>query len=239
VDWNTKHFCCESVSQKLWQFCDRSAWISKRVLDSSQSCCSISQCHEDQGSKLRGYWFDIKEDRWKCKNSKYTLEYCGSERGYWKKTHCSARRHSVSLGGLSEARVRWILHKDLHFYPYKIQVTNALHEQQDCDKSWSLSEIHAERSQNCHHFCKTLSQVKHVVLRSAAPLQLKRFKVGSKIAMAASAPLLPNQNKNSVAKSPYSLTQHISVFNSEKQTTCFILTGKLKVLTLYNSFNGV
>ena len=39
----------------------------------------------------------------------------------------SARRHSVSLG-LYEARVRWILHKDLHFYTYKIQVTHALHE---------------------------------------------------------------------------------------------------------------
>ena len=32
--------------------------------------------------------------------------------------HRSAHRHSVSLG-LSEARVRRILHKDLHFYPYK------------------------------------------------------------------------------------------------------------------------
>ena len=41
--------------------------------------------------------------------------------------HRSARRHCVSLG-LSEARVRRILHKDLHFYPYKIQVTHALHE---------------------------------------------------------------------------------------------------------------
>ena len=41
--------------------------------------------------------------------------------------HHSARRHSVSLG-LCEASVRWILHKDLHFYPYKIQVTHALHE---------------------------------------------------------------------------------------------------------------
>jgi hypothetical protein len=39
----------------------------------------------------------------------------------------SARRHSVSLG-LSEASVRRILHKDLHFYPYKIQVIRALHE---------------------------------------------------------------------------------------------------------------
>ena len=32
------------------------------------------------------------------------------------------------LLGLSEASVRRILHKDLHFYPYKIQVTRALHE---------------------------------------------------------------------------------------------------------------
>jgi hypothetical protein len=41
--------------------------------------------------------------------------------------HRSARRHSVLLG-LSEASVRRILHKDLHFYPYNTQVTHALHE---------------------------------------------------------------------------------------------------------------
>ena len=41
--------------------------------------------------------------------------------------HLSARRHSVSLG-LSEASVRRILHKDIHVYSYKIQVTHALHE---------------------------------------------------------------------------------------------------------------
>jgi hypothetical protein len=35
----------------------------------------------------------------------------------------SARRHSVSLR-LSEASDRRILHKDLHFYRYKIQVTS-------------------------------------------------------------------------------------------------------------------
>jgi hypothetical protein len=60
----------------------------------------------------------------KCKNSTYTREYCGSERGHWKKPtpFCA-----VSLG-LSEASVRRILHKDLHFYPNKIQVTHALHE---------------------------------------------------------------------------------------------------------------
>jgi hypothetical protein len=113
--------------------------------------------------------------------------------------HRSARRHSVSLG-LSETSVRWIFHKDLHFYPYKIQVTHALHE---CDyvnrvnfcQIFLQFKIHAERSQNCHRFCKTLSQQKHVVLQSTAPLQLKRFKVGGKMAIAASAPVLPNQKK--------------------------------------------
>ena len=28
-----------------------------RIRDSSQLCCSISPCHQDLGSKLRGYWF--------------------------------------------------------------------------------------------------------------------------------------------------------------------------------------
>jgi len=41
--------------------------------------------------------------------------------------HRTARHHSVSLG-LPEASVQWILHKDLHFYLYKIQVIHALHE---------------------------------------------------------------------------------------------------------------
>jgi hypothetical protein len=41
--------------------------------------------------------------------------------------HCSAHHHSVSLE-LPEASVWRILHKDLQFYPYKIQVTHALHE---------------------------------------------------------------------------------------------------------------
>jgi len=56
-------------------------------------------------------------------------------------------------------------------------------EQHDCDESPTLLEIHAERSQ------------KHVVLQSTATLQLKRFTFGSEMAIAASAPLLPNQKK--------------------------------------------
>ena len=53
----------------------------------------------------------------------------------------SARRHSVSLG-LSAASIRWILHKNLHFYPYKIQVTHALYE---CD--------YINRVNFCQTFC--------------------------------------------------------------------------------------
>jgi hypothetical protein len=68
-------------------------------------------------------------------------------------------------------------------------------EQHDCDESQTLFEIHAERSQNCHLFCKTLSIQEYVVLQSTAPLQLKRFKVGSKLAIAASAPVLLIQKK--------------------------------------------
>jgi hypothetical protein len=40
-----------------------------------------------------------------------------------------------------------------------------------------------------------LSQQKHIVLQATAPLQLKCFKVGSKMAIAASTPVLPNQKK--------------------------------------------
>jgi len=68
-------------------------------------------------------------------------------------------------------------------------------EQHDYDESRTLFEIHAERFQNGHRFCKTPSQQKHIVLQSMASLQLKHFKVGSKMAIAASAPVLPNQKK--------------------------------------------
>jgi hypothetical protein len=55
-------------------------------------------------------------------------------------------------------------------------------EQHDCDESRTLFEIHAERSQNCQRFCKTLSQQKHVVIQSTAALQLDRFNVASNMA---------------------------------------------------------
>jgi hypothetical protein len=71
-------------------------------------------------------------------------------------------------------------------------------EQHDYCKSETFFEIHAEWSQNCQRFCKTLSHQKHVVFQSTAQLQLKCFKVGSKMAIAASAPVLPNQKKKTV-----------------------------------------
>jgi hypothetical protein len=70
-----------------------------------------------------------------------------------------------------------------------------LMEPHECDESRTLFKIHAEWLKYCHRFCKTLSQQKHIVLQSMVPLQLKRFKVGSKMAIAASAPVLPNQKK--------------------------------------------
>jgi len=44
-------------------------------------------------------------------------------------------------------------------------------------------------------FCKTLSQQKHIVLQPTAPLQLKRLKVDSKMAIAASAPRIAEPGK--------------------------------------------
>jgi len=75
-------------------------------------------------------------------------------------------------------------------------------EQHDCDEFWARFEIQAEQSQNCHCFHKTLSQQKHVVHQSMAVFQLKRFKVGRKVAIAASAPVLPNQKKTVLQNRP-------------------------------------
>ena len=123
MDWNTACFCSESILEKWWKFCDHSAWILKRVRDSSQLCCSIKTWvwnFEATGSTLKKKGCSVK--------TVPTPENIVVVREAIKRIpDCSACRHSVSLG-LSEASVWWILHKDLHFYPYKIQVTHALHE---------------------------------------------------------------------------------------------------------------
>jgi hypothetical protein len=88
-------------------------------------------------------------------------------------------------------------------------------ERHNFDESRTLFEIRSERAQNCRRFCKTLPQQKHFVHQSTASLQLKPFKVGSKMAIPASAPVLPNQKISSVAKSPDSLTH--SVLGNDKK----------------------
>jgi len=83
-------------------------------------------------------------------------------------------------------------------------------EKHDCDESQTLFEIHGERSLNFHHFfVKTLSQQKHAALQSTAPLQLKCLKAGSKMVIAASAPVLANQKNTVLQKSPDSLTHPV------------------------------
>ena len=73
--------------------------------------------------------------------------------------HRYGRRHSMSLG-LSEGSVRLILHKDLHFYPYKFQVTDALHERDYVNKLLMSDESHFHLSgfvkkQNFRYWCAT------------------------------------------------------------------------------------
>jgi hypothetical protein len=75
-------------------------------------------------------------------------------------------------------------------------------EQQDCDEFRTVIEIHAGRSQNCHLLYKTLSQQKHAVLRSTAPLKLKSFKIGTKMAIAASAAVFLNQKNTAMQNRP-------------------------------------
>ena len=112
VDWSTMCFCYESILQKRWQFCDRSAWFSKRVWDSSQSCCSISSCHQDLGSKLlEASCFTLKKKGGIVKTVCTPENIAVVREAIARSPHHSVRRHSVSLG-LSEARVRRILHKD-------------------------------------------------------------------------------------------------------------------------------
>jgi hypothetical protein len=68
-----------------------------------------------------------------------------------KEVHTILHIASLSLV-LSEASVQQILHKDLHFYPYKIQVTHALHE---CD--------HVNRVNFCQTFLQLINQNQELV----------------------------------------------------------------------------
>ena len=92
--------------------------IATEMLTQADIILEMGRNFEDTGSALRKKGGSV--------NTVRTLESTAVVREATERSpHRSARRHSVSLG-LSEASVRRILHKDLHVYPYKIQVTHAL-----------------------------------------------------------------------------------------------------------------
>jgi hypothetical protein len=72
------------------------------------------------GRKLQNECFRIKtETARKCAYSVKVTEHRGCEGIIHKSPRRSARRHSLVLG-ISERRVRRILHKDLNFHPYNM-----------------------------------------------------------------------------------------------------------------------
>ena len=80
-----------------------------------------------------------------------------------KEVHTVLRIATLSLG-LSEVSVHPILHKDLHFYPYKIQVTHALHERD-----------YVNRVNFCQTFLQLINQNQGLVMRDEVYFHLSRF----------------------------------------------------------------
>jgi len=68
-----------------------------------------------------------------------------------------------------------------------------------------------------------------------APLQLKRFKVGSKMAVAASAPVLPNQKKTMLQNRPIHWRTLYNLKKQKKHASLFLTNTKhfLKYKTYY------
>ena len=96
-------------------------------------------------------------------------------RGGIERIHTVVRVATLCRSGCLKPAFNGFYIKIFSSIPTKRSWWHGLMEQHNCNESWTLFEIHAERSQNCHRFCKTLSQQKHVVLQSTAPLQLKCF----------------------------------------------------------------
>ena len=117
--------------------------------------------------------------------------------------HRSARSHSVSLR-LSEASVR---RTGFTLPPFFFSVepvtskfrTHVLMAWADgtAQLRWIPNSLRNSRwaITKLSPFLQNAFTAKHTVLQSTAPLQLKRFKFGSKMVIAASAPVLPDQKK--------------------------------------------
>jgi hypothetical protein len=139
VDWSTNCFCCESVLKNGDSFViaqrefRRAFGIHRnRAVPAAHAIKTWVRNFEATGSTLKKKGGSVKTVR--------TTENIAVVREAIERSpHRSARRHFVSLG-LSEASVRRILHKDLHFFPYKIQVTHALHERDYVNRANSCGD---------------------------------------------------------------------------------------------------
>jgi len=127
VDWSTTCFCCESFYKNgdsfviaQHEFQRQFGIHHNRAVPSAHAIKTWVRNFKATGSTLKKKGGSVKTV---CSPENIAVVRGAIERS----PYCSVHRHSVSLG-LSEASIRRILQKDLHFYPYKIQVTHALHE---------------------------------------------------------------------------------------------------------------
>ncbi|PNF23437.1 hypothetical protein B7P43_G10587 [Cryptotermes secundus] len=99
----------------------------RRVWYSSQSCCSICSCIKTWVQNFEATGSTLKNKDGSIRTARTPKNVAAVREDIERSPRRSALRHATSVG-LSEASVRRILHKDLHFYPYKIQITHALQE---------------------------------------------------------------------------------------------------------------
>jgi hypothetical protein len=86
-------------------------------------------------------------------------------------------------------------------------------------------------------FVQRFHTKKHLLLQPTAPLQLKRFKFGSKMAIATSAPVLPNHKKQCCKISRFTGAPCIIFINSRSQLTFphnFLFIQQIYVLNVLN-----
>jgi hypothetical protein len=114
---------------------------------------------EETGSTLKTKTGSVK--------SVCTPENVARVKGAQRSPTRSARRHAVSLG-TSDRRVRRILHKDLHYHPYKIQIVHTL---KDVD--------HANRLAFCQQLLNMINEnpdlVNNVLMSDEAHFHLSGF----------------------------------------------------------------
>jgi len=90
---------------KRWQYFDRWAWISKRIRNSSQSCCSVTLAIKTWVRNFDSTGSTLKKKGGSVKTARTPENIAIVREAIERSPHCSARRHSVSPG-LSEASLQ-------------------------------------------------------------------------------------------------------------------------------------